>query len=49
MLEDPDLRKTLGRQGRQDILDRWEWVHHVNRLEQVYEEVSGDSKPPRDA
>ncbi len=49
LLEDPDLRKQLGQQGRKDILDHWEWKHHVNRLEQVYEEVSSDSKPPRDA
>ena len=49
LLGDDALRRRMGEVGRQDILDRWEWKHHVDKLEKVYEEVQGDSKPPRDA
>ena len=48
-LEDDALRERMGRQARQDVLDRWEWRHHMAGLEGLYEEVQGDPKPPRDA
>ena len=43
LLADDGLRERMGRRGRQDVLDRWEWRHHVDRLERLYEEVSGDA------
>ncbi len=48
-LEDDALRERMGKQARQDVLDRWEWRHHMAKLEGLYEEVQGDPKPPRDA
>jgi acyl dehydratase len=31
------------------MVDRYDWRHHTDRLERLYEEVQGDPKPPRDA
>ncbi len=42
LLADKGLRERLGRKARKDIEDRWDWRHHVDRLERLYEEVSGD-------
>jgi glycosyltransferase involved in cell wall biosynthesis len=42
LLSDEGLRKRLGQQARRDIEDRWDWRHHVDRLERLYEEVSVD-------
>jgi glycosyltransferase involved in cell wall biosynthesis len=49
VLEDDALREGMGRRARQDVLDRWEWKHHMAKLERLYEEVQGDQKPPRGA
>lgn len=43
LLTDEGLRQRLGQRGRQDVLDRWEWEHHIDRLEKVYQEVLGDA------
>jgi glycosyltransferase involved in cell wall biosynthesis len=46
-LEDDALRDSMGRRARQDVLDRWDWKHHMEKLERLYEDVQGDQKPPR--
>ncbi len=42
LLDDVDLRERLGRQARADCVERWDWRHHVDRLERVYQMVMGD-------
>ena len=42
LLGDVDLRERLGRQARTDCVERWDWRHHVDRLERVYQMVMGD-------
>lgn len=42
LLTDEGLRKKLGQQARKDIEEKWEWRHHIDRLERLYKEVSGD-------
>ena len=41
--------RGIGQKGGQGMLYMWDWEHHVEKLERVYKEVQGDSKPPRDA
>jgi glycosyltransferase involved in cell wall biosynthesis len=42
LLGDEGLRRRLGEQARRDVEDRWDWRHHVDRLEMLYREVSGE-------
>jgi glycosyltransferase involved in cell wall biosynthesis len=42
LLTDEGGRKKMGQQARKDIEEMWEWRHHIDRLERLYEEVSGD-------
>jgi glycosyltransferase involved in cell wall biosynthesis len=42
LLGDRDLRVRLGRQAREDCVGRWDWRHHVDRLERVYQMVVDD-------
>jgi glycosyltransferase involved in cell wall biosynthesis len=42
LLDDPDLRDRMGRLAREDCVERWDWRHHVDRLEEVYQMVMGD-------
>jgi hypothetical protein len=36
----------MGEQGRLVILERYEWSHHIQRLEELFELVMGDEKAP---
>jgi len=48
-LSDEPARRRAGERARQDMVDRHDWSHHVDRLERLYEEVRADRKPPHDA
>ena len=50
LLDDPDLRNRLGRQGRQWVAAHFTWEKIARRLEEVYEEIlrggSGEVNSP---
>ena len=39
LLRDPILRDTMGRQGRANVLRRYDWQQNVSQMELVYERV----------
>jgi phosphatidylinositol alpha-1,6-mannosyltransferase len=46
VLEDPELARGMGMQGRRDVLEAHTWDHHVDELETVYEMVMEDEHGP---
>ncbi len=48
-LADDAARERMGARAREDMVNRYDWRHHTDRLERLYEEVRADRKPPRDA
>ena len=39
LLENPDLRKRLGKAGRQSIIERFNWRRNAEEVVQVYEQA----------
>ena len=45
LLEQPELRQKLGKQGRTDVLNRFTWKHTVDRLLSVYQHIQQAHAP----
>jgi len=39
LIKNPDLRKELGNNARQTILDHYQWMHTVDRLKKIFEDI----------